>query len=51
MSTEAAYSPGLKGVVAGETGLAMIDGGAGRLQYRGYPIGELVEHGSSATCA
>jgi citrate synthase len=41
-----AYAPGLKGVVAGETALAMIDGQDGRLQYRGYPIGELVEHGS-----
>jgi citrate synthase len=43
---ERTYSPGLKGVVAGETSLAMIDGEAGRLQYRGYPIGELVEHGT-----
>jgi citrate synthase len=40
------YSPGLKGVVAGETGLARVDGERGRLVYRGYPIGELVEHGS-----
>ncbi|HEY8169593.1 MAG TPA: citrate/2-methylcitrate synthase, partial [Candidatus Limnocylindria bacterium] len=39
------HSPGLKGVVAGETQLAMIDGERGRLQYRGYPIGELVERG------
>ena len=29
------YSPGLKGVVAGETALAMIDGDKGRLLYRG----------------
>jgi len=40
------YSPGLKGVVAGETSLAMIDGARGRLLYRGYPIGELVERGT-----
>ena len=40
------YSPGLKGVVAGETGLARVDGERGRLVYRGYPIGELVERGS-----
>jgi citrate synthase len=48
MSTNAerTYSPGLKGVVAGETSLAMIDGEAGRLRYRGYPIGELVERGT-----
>jgi citrate synthase len=40
------YAPGLKGVVAGETSLAMIDGEQGRLQYRGYPIGELVAKGT-----
>jgi citrate synthase len=40
------YAPGLKGVVAGETSLAMIDGEHGRLQYRGYPIGELVANGT-----
>ena len=40
------YSPGLEGVVAGETVLSFIDGGAGRLLYRGYPIGELVQRGS-----
>jgi citrate synthase len=40
------YAPGLKGVLAGETSLAMIDGVRGRLQYRGYPIGELVARGT-----
>ena len=45
------YSPGLKGVVAGETQLAMVDGAAGRLQYRGYPIGELVQRGTYAQVA
>ena len=35
----AGYSPGLKGVVAGETALARVDGANGRLVYRGYPIG------------
>ena len=45
-NAEPTFSPGLKGVVAGETSLAMIDGEAGRLQYRGYPIGELVERGT-----
>jgi citrate synthase len=49
--TTPAYSPGLKGVLAGETSLAMIDGEAGRLQYRGYPIGELVERGTYAQVA
>ena len=40
------YSPGLEGVVAGETSLALVDGENGRLLYRGYPIGELVAHGT-----
>ena len=50
-ATTRSYSPGLKGVLAGETALAMIDGEAGRLQYRGYPIGELVERGTYAQVA
>jgi citrate synthase len=40
------FAPGLKGVVAGETSLAMVDGQRGRLQYRGYPIGDLVAEGT-----
>ncbi len=44
--TERTLSPGLKGVLAGETSLAMVDGERGRLQYRGYPIGELVANGT-----
>jgi citrate synthase len=40
------FSPGLKGVLAGETALARVDGEQGRLIYRGYPIGELVERGT-----
>lgn len=52
MSTsEQPYSPGLEGVVAGETALSMIDGAAGRLLYRGYPIAELVAHGTYAAVA
>jgi citrate synthase len=46
-----AYSPGLKGVLAGETALAMIDGERGLLRYRGYPIAELVERGTYAQVA
>ena len=49
--TSDAYSPGLKGVVAGETRLARVDGEQGRLIYRGYPIGELVERGTYAQVA
>ena len=45
------YSPGLKGVIAGETALARVDGELGRLVYRGYPIGELVERGTYAAVA
>jgi citrate synthase len=40
------YSPGLEGIVAGETSLGYIDGANGRLLYRGYRIGDLVEHGT-----
>jgi citrate synthase len=45
------YSPGLEGVIAGETELSFIDGAAGRLLYRGYPIGDLVRDGSYAAVA
>jgi citrate synthase len=40
------YSPGLEGVIAGETSLGQVDGIRGRLLYRGYRIGDLVEHGT-----
>jgi citrate synthase len=40
------YSPGLEGVIAGETSLSFVDGANGRLLYRGYRIGDLVAHGS-----
>jgi citrate synthase len=40
------YSPGLEGVIAGETSLSKVDGERGRLIYRGYRIGDLVERGS-----
>jgi citrate synthase len=41
MSTAEIYSPGLEGVVAGETAVSTIEGG---LRYRGYPVTELAEH-------
>jgi citrate synthase len=41
--TEPIYSPGLEGVIAGETAISTIEGG---LRYRGYPVGELVENAS-----
>ena len=40
------YSPGLEGIVAGETSLSFIDGEQGRLLYRGYRIADLVRAGT-----
>jgi citrate synthase len=40
------YSPGLEGVIAGETALSKVDGANGRLTYRGYRIGDLVDRGT-----
>jgi citrate synthase len=40
------YSPGLEGVIAGETSLSFVDGERGRLLYRGYRIGDLVARGT-----
>ncbi len=39
-TTSTAYSPGLEGVIAGETAISTVEGG---LSYRGYPVGELCE--------
>jgi 2-methylcitrate synthase len=41
MSSPEIYSPGLEGVIAGETAISTITGG---LRYRGYPVTELAEH-------
>lgn len=38
-----AYSPGLEGVVAGESALCLVDEGEAGLLYRGYPIRDLAE--------
>jgi citrate synthase len=46
LASERPYSPGLQGVIAAETAISYIDGEAGRLLYRGYPIGQLAENGS-----
>src|SRR5947208_17174343 len=40
MSAPEIYSPGLEGVVAGQTAISTVEGG---LRYRGYPVGELAE--------
>src|SRR5438034_4668785 len=47
MNTEAtaAYSPGLAGVIAGETEICWVDPNAG-LMYRGYDIHEMAEKAS-----
>jgi citrate synthase len=39
--TTPTYSPGLEGVIAGETAVCTVEGG---LSYRGYFVGDLVEH-------
>jgi citrate synthase len=43
---EQRYGRGLEGLVAGDTAISEIDGGAGRLLYRGYPIEDLVGRAS-----
>jgi len=43
---ERPYSPGLEGVIAGETSLSKVDGANGRLFYRGYRIDDLVQNGT-----
>ena len=48
MSDEKPFSPGLAGVVGAETAVGYVDGAAGRLLYRGYPIEEVVTQGSYA---
>src|SRR5437588_32871 len=40
MSAPEIYSPGLEGVLAGETAVSTTEGG---LRYRGYPVTELAE--------
>ena len=40
MTTSDSYSPGLEGVIAGETAVSTVTGG---LRYRGYPVTELAE--------
>src|SRR5438552_3414774 len=40
MSGTEVYSPGLEGIIAGETAISTVEGG---LRYRGYPVTELAE--------
>ncbi len=39
--TSTQYSPGLEGIIAGETAISSVEHG---LQYRGYPVQELADH-------
>ena len=41
--TAVEYSRGLAGVIVAESSICKIDGQAGELYYRGYPIAGLVE--------
>lgn len=43
MTTEEIYSPGLEGIIAGETAISTVAGG---LSYRGYSIEDLARHGT-----
>ena len=38
------YSPGLEGVLAGESALCQVDEGESGLRYRGYAVSDLAEH-------
>ena len=38
------YSPGLEGVIAGESALCLVDEGEAGLLYRGYGIADLADH-------
>jgi citrate synthase len=41
MSAPASFSPGLEGIIAGETAISTVEDG---LRYRGYPVDQLCEH-------
>ena len=45
-ANHSAYSPGLEGIIAGESALCQVDEGEAGLRYRGYAIGDLAKWGS-----
>ncbi len=47
ISSKPAYSPGLEGVIAGESAICSLDGDVG-LNYRGYGIYDLASHATFA---
>ncbi len=49
MADTEVYSPGLEGVIAGETAICCVE--QGRLLYRGYDIADLAAHASFEECA
>lgn len=46
MQPSSPYSPGLEGVIAGESALCLVDEGEAGLRYRGYAIADLADQGS-----
>jgi len=44
MKEGSTYSPGLEGVIAGESALCLVDEGESGLLYRGYAIRDLAQH-------
>ncbi len=44
MSEKPDYVPGLAGIPAARSSVCLLDGAAGKLQYRGYPAEQLAEH-------
>src|SRR5262245_6573466 len=48
---ERPYSPGLEGVIGAQSAIGLVDGAKGRLLYRGYRIGDLVERCTYAQVA
>ena len=44
MNTTTTYSPGLVGVIAGETAISTVAADETGLHYRGYRIEDLAEH-------
>jgi citrate synthase len=51
MSAPTVVNEGLEGVAAGTTALSYIDAARGRLLYRGYRIGDVIERGTYAQVA
>ncbi|MBX3248228.1 MAG: citrate synthase [Myxococcales bacterium] len=44
MADSPEFAPGLAGIPAARSSVCLINGAAGKLQYRGYPVEQLAEH-------